>query len=128
MNMYSLPGYFIGKTMPELPIMAALPMLFCLIIYWMVNLNDSTAKIFFEFYLICLMQSLNGNSLGLAAGSAVKDEKTAMAVVPIFILPFMLFGGFYNNRSTFASWIGWIEYLSPFKYGFEGKISFFYKF
>jgi ABC-type multidrug transport system permease subunit len=44
-----------------------------------------------------------------------------MAVVPIFILPFMLFGGFYNNRSTFASWIGWIEYLSPFKYGFEGN-------
>lgn len=43
MNMYSLPGYFIGKTMPELPIMAALPMLYCLIIYWMVNLNDSAA-------------------------------------------------------------------------------------
>ncbi len=121
MNMYSLPGYFTGKTLPELPIMASLPMLYCLIIYWMTNLNDSSAIIFFEFYLICLMQSLNGNSMGLAAGSAAKDEKTAMAVVPIFMLPFMLFGGFYNNRSSFASWIGWVEYLSPFKYGFEGN-------
>jgi ABC-type multidrug transport system permease subunit len=72
------------------------------------------------------MQSLNGNSLGLAAGSAVKDEKTAMAIVPLFIMPMMLFGGFYNNRSSFASWIGWIEYISPFKYGFEGKINYFF--
>lgn len=41
MKMYTLRSYFIGKTIPELPIMAALPMLYSVIIYWMVNLNDS---------------------------------------------------------------------------------------
>ena len=123
--MYSLPGYFLGKTLPELPIMALMPMIFCLIIYWMVNLNDNNAGIFFEFYLISLMQSLNGNSLGLVTGTAFKDEKTAIGAMPVFMLPFMLFGGFFSNRGSFASWIGWVEYLSPFKYGFEGNLRIF---
>jgi hypothetical protein len=42
----------------------------------------------------------------------------AMAITPMLIMPFMLFSGFYKNRSNFLDWIGWIEYLSPFKFCF----------
>lgn len=37
----------------------------------------------------------------------------------MLMLPFMIFAGFYANRKKFADWIGWVEYLSPFKYSFE---------
>ena len=33
-------------------------------------------------------------------------------------MPSMLFAGFYKNSDDFASWIGWFQYLSPFKYSF----------
>ena len=31
----------------------------------------------------------------------------------------MLFSGFYANRNNLPVWIGWLEYLSPFKYSLE---------
>ena len=37
----------------------------------------------------------------------------------IFIAPFMLFGGFFSNQANYYWWTGWIQYLSPIKYGFE---------
>jgi ABC-type multidrug transport system permease subunit len=38
--------------------------------------------------------------------------------MPIIVLPVVLFSGFYKNRETLPGWIGWIEYISPIKYGF----------
>ena len=48
-----------------------------------------------------------------------KNTHIAMSVSPFAIMPFMLFSGFYKNRSNFLGWIGWIEYISPLKYAFE---------
>ena len=43
-------------------------------------------------------------------------------MMPLFIMPMMLFAGFLGNREEI--WIGlrWIEYLSPFKFGFNALI------
>lgn len=35
------------------------------------------------------------------------------------MLPFLLFAGFLTNVDTFPKWIGWVQYLSPIRYGFE---------
>ena len=56
--------------------------------------------------------------MGLLAGALFTNVRVAMGVLPLVFLPFMLFGGFYSNRNSFGDWIGWIQYLSPFKYGF----------
>lgn len=65
------------------------------------------------------MLSLTANSLGLMAGSAFSDPKVASGIVPLFIMPFMLFAGFFANRENLWEGYSWIEYLSPFKYGFD---------
>lgn len=36
----------------------------------------------------------------------------------MLLMPFMLFAGFYKNAADYADWIGWIQYISPFKYSF----------
>ncbi len=56
------------------------------------------------------------------AGASFPNVRVAMAMMPVTILPFMLFAGFYSNRGTYADWIGWIEYASPFKYGFYALV------
>lgn len=60
-----------------------------------------------------------GNSLGLLVGCAFSDAKVASGIMPMMIIPFMLFGGFYSNRDTLWAGVSWIEYISPFKYGFD---------
>lgn len=66
--------------------------------------------------------SLVGNSLGILIGSMFKDAKQASAMTPIFLLPFMMFGGLYNKLNSIPEWIGWIQYLSPFRYGLHGVL------
>ena len=63
-----------------------------------------------------------GNSLGLMIGSIINDEKTASTAINIIILPLIAFSGFFKNRANLPDWIGWVEYLSPFKYGFSAYL------
>ena len=61
-----------------------------------------------------------GASLGLLLGSLIFDAKSVSAVIPIVIVPFILFSGFFKNRESLPVWLGWFEYISPNKYGFIG--------
>jgi len=61
-------------------------------------------------------------SYGLLYAALIPKLETAMALVPVLIIPFMLLGGFFINlddvddiRVIFYP----IMYLSPFKYGFQ---------
>ena len=41
--------------------------------------------------------SLTANSVGLLAGTFVETTEGASAIAGAFIVPFMLFGGFFSN-------------------------------
>ena len=77
-----------------------------------------TADQFFTHWLIFSLMAFAGSAIGLLIGSIIMDAKAVSATVPIFLLPLFLFSGFFKNRSDLPDWIGWIEYISPLKYGF----------
>jgi len=87
------------------------------IYYFMINLAP-TAGQFFLHYLIFILMGLCGSSLGLLIGSVVLDAKSISAVVPLLLMPIVLFSGFFKNRASLPVWLGWIEYISPNKYAF----------
>ena len=97
------------------------PLLQVLIMYWFVGLS-STASQFFINYFIAYLLTVNGISLGLLIGSMILDQKSVSVVTPIVLLPFFLFSGFFKNTGNLSSWIGWIQYISPLKYGFAGWV------
>lgn len=65
------------------------------------------------------MCSLVGNSLGIMTGSIFKDAKRASAMTPLLLLPMMMFSGLYNKLNSIPDWIGWLQYISPFRYGLQ---------
>jgi len=69
-------------------------------------------------YFITFLINLCGNSLGLLLGSVIHDAKAVSAAVPIILLPFVLFSGLFKNTGNLPNWLGWIQYLSPLKYGY----------
>jgi ABC-type multidrug transport system permease subunit len=107
-----------SRNTVEIPYALIFPALQSLIMYWFVGLH-STAGQFFTFYLIILLINFCGMSLGLLVGSSVKDARNVSAVTPALVLPFVLFSGYFKNQGNLANWIGWIQYISPFKYGFS---------
>ncbi len=38
--------------------------------------------------------------------------------MPMFLLPLMVFGGFFVNTNSIPVYFSWIQYLSPMRYGF----------
>lgn len=60
---------------------------------------------------------LSGNSLGFLIGSLFKEQKQAAAIGPMITLPLMAFAGLYNKIRDIPSWISWMAYVTPFRYG-----------
>jgi len=83
----------------------------------MIGMADSASQFFIHCFIIILI-SFCGSSLGMLIGSVIIDPKTIFGVASIFVFPIMMFSGYLKNRDDLPVWIGWIEYLSPCKYGF----------
>jgi ABC-type multidrug transport system permease subunit len=116
-KMYGVVPYFISRNIVDIPFSFILPAIYCLVIYWMVGLS-STAEQFFIMYLILFLMCFVGSSIGLLAGSILKDAKGITEVIPIFLLPIIVISGFFKNAENMPKWFSWLEYISPFKYGF----------
>jgi ABC-type multidrug transport system permease subunit len=58
-----------------------------------------------------------GNSIGFFTGALFQDPKKASGMAPLLLLPLMMFSGLYNKLSSIPDWIGWLQYISPFRYG-----------
>ena len=116
--MYTVYAYFVSRNIIEIPYSVVFPLLQSLIMYWFVGLS-STPEQFFTFYLVCYLIGFAGMSLGLMLGSMIHDPKSVSAVTPALLLPFFLFSGLFKNSGNLPDWIGWVQYISPIKYGFS---------
>ena len=68
------------------------------------------------------MIALTAKGLGVMMGCIFQSPKQASAMAGIILLPLMMFGGLYSNFDQFPAYIGWLQYVSPFKYGFQAVI------
>jgi len=117
-KLYSTFNYFLSRNIVELPASFIFPLLMTLIMYWFVGLSSTPGQFFIN-YLIGYLLTVNGLSLGLMLGAMIEDQKAVAEVTPIILLPLFLFSGFFKNSANLPRWIGWIEYISPIKYGFS---------
>lgn len=99
--------FYLSRTIVELPFLIIIPLIMAVILYWMVGLAN-TAGQFFTFYFIFFLISFAGNAMGLLLGSAISDAKLITILLPIVILPFVLFSGFYKNRKDLPNWLFWL--------------------
>ena len=113
--------YFLSRTAIDLPYHILLPFILTTILYFMMDLSK-TAEQYFLFYFITFLVNLCGNSVGLLIGSVMQDVKSVSAVVPILLLPMILFSGLFKNTGNIPNWLGWIQYISPLKYGFLAMV------
>ncbi len=116
--MYGVLPYYLSKTFVELPYQLLIPCLFLFIIYWCVQFRNE-AECFFSFMATLLLVVFYGNSLGMMVSSSFKSVREALAIVPVIVLPLMLYSGYVANISKIVVWLRWIQYLSPIRYSLE---------
>ncbi|PNW85044.1 hypothetical protein CHLRE_03g169300v5 [Chlamydomonas reinhardtii] len=116
-RLYGLPAYFISRWLVELPSHIILPVLFSCICYFMIG-YQATAAHFGWFALTMVLMDNSGAALGIFVSCLFNDLSVALSVMPMFLLPLMVFSGFFVNSDTIPPYFTWIQYISPMRYGY----------
>lgn len=116
---YRLSAFYCGKVCAELPLNLCSPLLFSVIVYWLVGLNESPTR-FACFIVLILLTGLAGIGLGMIIASAFSSVEAALAVGPIAVIVMILFGGFYINIESLPPALHWIQNLSIMRWSFQG--------
>lgn len=120
-NMYDVGPYFCAKILSELPVGIVTPVLFGTVAYWALGLNPDIT----HFFLMLLTFTLSYNAAGsysILLGACISNRELAVAITPVLIIPFMLFGGFFVTPSQIPWFMREFEYLSIFKYGYQAAM------
>jgi len=116
---YGALSYYLAKVTTELPFNVIIPLMFSVVVYFMVGLRIDGASYFFIFYACLLVLSQNAQGLGLLISTAISNIGLALILAPLVFIPMMLFGGFFANTTTIPSFFAWLQWVSLFRYGFE---------
>ncbi|VDO47843.1 unnamed protein product [Haemonchus placei] len=117
-GLYSVLAYFLAKNLAELPAFTLSAVIFGTILYWMSRLIPLWEA--FAFYLlIAVLVQNTAISIAYAMGCVFGSVSVAIAVLPIFVVPMMAFGGYFINQGSLPFYFYPFKYLSYFGYAFE---------
>jgi len=120
-GLYRLPAYYLSRTVVELPFKFFFPIIGGTIMYWLIGFQDVASKYVILILTMIILENC-GTALGIFVASFFAEIAVALAVVPMLLMPIMMFSGFFVNAHTSPAFLAWIEYLSPMKYSFVSLI------
>mmetsp|Transcript_26825 Transcript_26825/g.43807 ORF Transcript_26825/g.43807 Transcript_26825/m.43807 type:complete len:755 (+) Transcript_26825:191-2455(+) len=118
-GLYDTASFFVSKVLVELPTNIFNPLLFVSICYWMIGFQPSAEK-FFIFATFAILLDNCGAAWGIWIASVFPSLELAVAIAPLFVLPLVLFSGFFVTNDGIPPYFDWIKYISPMKWAFSG--------
>jgi ABC-type multidrug transport system permease subunit len=73
-GMYDASSYFLAKVTSELPITFILATIFCIIVYWSIDLNTAHGYNFVLFWITVFLTNLATSSYALCMGVSIADK------------------------------------------------------
>lgn len=119
---YSTLPYFWGRSLATFPFEIIYGSIPCIIIFWGCGLNNNNEWNFPTLLLVSNVLYFASVSYGLFYSAIIPKLETAMAMIPVLIIPFMMLSGFFINLDDVPKAFIPLEYLSPFRYGYQGMI------
>ncbi len=120
--MYRTSSYFTSKTIVDSVKCALFTMIFCPIVYLMARLRPNIAS-FGLFYLAVLMMTLFVESLAVCVSVITCNVQAASSLVTVFIVLFLLFGGFFIGMNQMPSWIAPLQWTSCIYFCFNAMMT-----
>lgn len=116
---YGVCAYFFSKLLIEIPLQIIFPVITSFIVYWVIGYKPGF-DFFLLFALFLILVSLCGAAFGLATGAFFNAPEAGVIVAPLFLLPLIIYGGYFVNSVNSPSWLAWIQWISPIQYAFTG--------
>jgi len=112
---YYVSAYFCAKLFVESLLQIPFPVIFSLIVYWLVGFQNEAGKffIFMSFMLLCHFSALSLSNVVAAIG---RTTEAAVTVLPMALEITRLFGGFYLSPAELPGYFVWLDAVSYLKY------------
>lgn len=116
---YYSSAYFMAKIASDTALQLLMPILFSIIVYWLVGLQHDARKffIFMSFMILC---SLTATSIALFISAVCRTTTMAVSVLPMALEVARLFGGFFLSPANLPHYFSWLDALSYAKYTYVG--------
>ncbi|KAH7726709.1 CRE-WHT-4 protein [Aphelenchoides avenae] len=102
----------------HMPQYTVLPIIYSIIVYWIPGLFVGAGQFLF-FTFLNILQCWVAISIAYAGACIFGVDELASTYLPVFILPMLVFGGFYIGFNSIPPYFTWLSWLSWFRYGFE---------
>ena len=112
---YKASAYFLAKTTADALVQIPQPIVFSIIVYFLVGFQDVGSK-FIIFTLFMIFCSLSATSLALMVSALCKTTDFAVTVLPLTLEIGRLFGGFFLAPALLPKYFEWLDALSYIKY------------
>jgi ABC-type multidrug transport system permease subunit len=110
---YTSVVYSLSKLCTEIPILILQCMVQMILIYFMAGLRGN----YFALLGACFGTGIASSSIAVLLGCLVPDPKQAQEMIPLVLVPQILFAGFFIRTSQIPIWLRWAQYLCGLKYG-----------
>ena len=116
---YDLRVFYASKLLSETPLLLLPPLLFLALVCAITNLHAGEAVRFGLLYVALLGQMTICHSFALLLSCSAPSLAVAVFLVPISLLPMLLFAGFFKNVVEIPWAMRWIPYIDPMTYAWE---------
>lgn len=124
-GLYHITSWYLAKNVSELPLQIVLPIIFYVPVYFLIGIGHGAAVYLYQQIIIILL-----NSTAVGFGYMVSCLSKRVDITPIIgiavAMPMLLLGGLLVNTDDIPVYLIWVEYISPFKYGFEALMTVFW--
>jgi ABC-type multidrug transport system permease subunit len=111
-RLYGIIPFLFSQAFIELPLTFFMAVIQVSIAYWIIGFAGN----FFIWIIIVFTASVATSSIGWLIASISYSSLTALQLVPVIILPQILFSGLLIDIQLIPSWMAWMEYLCYLKY------------
>ncbi|CAD5118397.1 DgyrCDS7101 [Dimorphilus gyrociliatus] len=119
---YRTSSYFLSKVFCDLLPLRALPLIvFALIVYYMLGLEDTAGKFFF-FLLTLYLTSVSCCAICLAMSATFETLAIANIATSLIFVIMTLFSGMLANIESIADWLEWLKYFSLMRFCLQGLL------
>lgn len=116
---YYSSAYFMAKIASDTVLQLLMPIIFSIIVYWLVGLQHDAQK-FFIFMAFMILCSLTATSIALFISAVCRTTTMAVSVLPMALEVARLYGGFFLSPANLPDYFVWLDALSYAKYTYVG--------
>lgn len=112
---YYASAYFLAKTTVDTLALLPFTLIFSVIVYYLVGLQDDGSK-FVIFAITMILCNITAGALALMVAALCKTTDLSVTVLPMVLEVCRLFGGFFLSPKNLPIYFSWLDALSYVKY------------